>query len=481
MKKVSRILSLFLTLALVLSLAVTAFAESTTASTGSITIENAIQGQIYTVYRIFDLSHDATFDAITYTVNPAWAGFFAKGALGLNYVNVDDQGYVSWKENADEAAFARAAQAYAATLSENQGQLAAAGAKVEFKGLAFGYYLVDSSLGVLCALDTTMPDVTMREKNGVPTDNKEVQEDATNRFGKVNDADIGDTVHFRSTVITQPGAENYIFHDKMSQGLTLNYDSADDISVTLDDQAVASGSYTVKLGSELEDDCTFEIHFSQAFCDTLEAGGELTIRYSATVNENAVIAGAGNPNESRLSYGEAGQFNTTPSITRTYTWGMDVLKYANDNEQMPLAGVKFVLLNSQKSKAAQVAGGKLTGWVNVPEEGAAWPTGTELTTDAKGKITIDGLDADTYYLRETVGLPGYHKLANDQEVTITANPGENGDTLTFNRPLVSISNRSGTELPSTGGIGTTYFYALGGVLAVGAAVLLVTKKRTGQV
>lgn len=479
MKKVSKILSLLLTLALVLGMAVTAFADSTV-TTGSITINNALAGQNYTVYRIFDLSHDDTFEAITYTVNPAWEAFFADPATaaapGRNYVDIDAQGYVTWKENADAAEFAKKAQVYAATLSNNQGQVTADGTTVEFKGLEFGYYLVDSSLGVLCALDTTMPDVTMQEKNGVPTDYKEVQEDATQAFGRVNDADIGDTVNFRSTIITQPGAENYVFHDKMSAGLTLNYSSAADISVTLNGNAVAAGAYTVRTGREL-DGCTFEIVFSQAFCDTLGENGELVIGYSAVVNEDAVIAGEGNPNESRLTYGEDGQFGTTPSITKTYTWGMDVLKYANGNRKKTLEGVKFVLLNSGKSKAAQVANGKLTGWVDVPAQGAPWPAGTELITDAKGEIIIDGLDADTYYLRETAGLPGYNKLADDQEITITATSGENEDTLTFSRPTAYINNQSGAELPSTGGVGTAYFYALGGALAVGAAVLLVTRKR----
>ena len=309
------------------------------------------------------------------------------------------------------------------------------------------------------------------------TSAKRRQTSDTQAFGRVNDADIGDIVNFRSTVVTQPGAENYVFHDKMSAGLTLNYSSAADISVTLNGNAVADGAYTVRTGREVTDGCTFEIVFSQAFCNTLGENGELVIGYSATVNENAVIAGEGNPNESRLTYGEDGQFGTTPSITKTYTWGMDVLKYANGNREKTLEGVKFVLLNSGKSKAAQVANGKLTGWVDVPAQRAPWPAGTELITDAKGEIIIDGLDADTYYLRETAGLPGYNKLADDQEITITATPGEDEDTMTFSRPTAYINNQSGTELPSTGGVGTAYFYALGGVLAVGAAVLLVTRKR----
>ena len=97
-----------------------------------------------------------------------------------------------------------------------------------------------------------------------------------------------------------------------------------------------------------------------------------------------------------------------------------------------------------------------------------------------GEIIIDGLDADTYYLRETAGLPGYNKLADDQEITITATPGEDEDTMTFSRPTAYINNQSGTELPSTGGMGTTMFYILGSVLVLGAAVVLITRKRMSK-
>ena len=123
-----------------------------------------------------------------------------------------------------------------------------------------------------------------------------------------------------------------------------------------------------------------------------------------------------------------------------------------------------------------------TGWVDVPAAGQdgtiAWPANTILTTNAQGKIAIDGLDADTYYLREIQAPAGYNKLAEDVEVVITgAAKADGSDTLTYQTVVAEVNNQSGTELPSTGGIGTTIFYVVGSILVVAAIVLLVTKKR----
>ena len=206
------------------------------------------------------------------------------------------------------------------------------------------------------------------------------------------------------------------------------------------------------------------------------------VKYTATVNENAVVGDVGNPNTSNVEYGEEGKTTTTPdSTTRTYTWSFDVLKYANGDESKVLEGAQFVLLNNDKTKVATIVGGKLTGWVNVPAAGTdgtiTWPENTTLTTNAQGKIDIAGLDADTYYLRETVAPAGYNKLAEDVEVTITPTEGNDGKTLTLTPVTAKVENKSGSELPETGGMGTTIFYVLGSILVLGAAVLLITKKR----
>lgn len=482
MKQVRKLASVLLALVMALALTATAFAEG---ETGSITINDAVVGQTYTVYQILDLeSYDASANAYAYKATTAWSTFINSAAIKGTYVEVDTQGYVTWKDGADVAAFAKAAQKYAkdnSTTITNQGSVTATTTTVSFTGLKLGYYLVDTTLGTLCSLDTTNPNVTMNEKNEVPTNVKTVEEDSTGNYGEKNDADIGQTVNFKSTITAQAGAENYVFHDTMSEGLTYTGVTG----ITLNGTAVDASNYTV-VTEGLTDGCTFEVRFTQTFCDTLKANDQIVISYTATLNENAVIAGDGNPNTSKLSYGEINETTgkpgstTPPSETKTYTWDLDILKYGNDNESNVLKDAKFVLLNSDKSKVATVVNGKITGWADVPAAGEggsiAWPANTVLTTGENGTIEIDGLDADTYYLRETQAPAGYNKLANDQAVIITGATTVDGK-LTYTTVVAKINNQSGAELPSTGGIGTTLFYVVGGVLVVGAAVLLVTKKR----
>lgn len=474
MKHAKKLASLLLALVMVLSLSVTASAAG---ETGTITIDNAVAGQTYTIYEILKLeSYDAASEAYAYKATDAWSNFINSAAIKGVYVNVDDQGYVTWVENASPADFAKAAQKYAKDNGvANQGSIVATSATVEFTDLELGYYLLDSSLGTLCSLDTTNPNVTIKEKNVEPGNEKKVEEDSSGSYGDKNDADIGQTVNFQSTITAQAGAQNYVFHDKMSVGLT--YGSV--TGITLNGTTVDASNYTVT--APAADGDTFDVTFTQAFCDKLKADDKIVISYTATVNENAVVGGAGNKNESKLSYGEEGKSETTPSETKTYTWSFDVLKFGNGDEKKVLENAQFVLLNNDKSKVATIVNGKLTGWVDVPAAGTdgtiTWPANTVLTTNAQGKIDIAGLDADTYYLREIAAPAGYNKLADDVEVTIAPTAGEDGKTLTLAPVTAKVNNQSGTELPSTGGMGTTIFYVLGSILVLGAAVLLVTKKR----
>ena len=477
MKHVKRIVGFVLALVMVLALSVGAFAAAV--NEGSITIDNAITGQTYTIYEILHLeSYNKESNAYSYKATAAWKDFVESQDIKDTYLVTNDQGYVTWAASADTAAFAKLAQAYAANLSGNQGQIKATSATVVFDNLDLGYYLVDSTLGTLCSLDTTNPDVTIKEKNAEPTNEKEVEEDSTNAYGKTNDADIGQTVNFKSTITAQAGAENYLFHDKMSAGLT--FDAV--TKVTLNKATVDTANYQV-VTTGLTDDCTFEVRFTQAFCDTLKANDQLVIEYTAKLNENAVVGVEGNPNESKIEYGQSDKTTTTPpSTTTTYTWDLDVLKYGNTDKTNVLENAQFVLLNKEKKQVAVVANGKLTGWENVPAAGEdgtiPWNASTILTTNTQGKIEIDGLDSDTYYLREIMAPAGYNTLKEDVEVVITgATKAEGSDSLTYTTVVAEINNQSGTELPSTGGMGTTVFYILGSVLVLGAAVVLVTRKR----
>ena len=514
MKYVRKSLALLLALILVLALGGTAFAtQEGTLTGGSITIKDAVPGQIYKAYQILYLeSYSHTTDkegnitatgAYAYKANGAWETWLK---TQTDFVSFDGQGYVTWVEGADAAAFAKAAQVEAAKMTADATATAPAATEgatystVTFSDLKLGYYLVDTTLGTLCSLDTTNPNVTMEEKNEAPTNEKLVEEDRKvstgDAWGTTNDADIGQTVNFKSVITAQVGAENYVFHDKMSDGLTLDKTSIKVNGVAVTDAQgndLAGDNYTVSYPTgEGADGCTFEIAFTNEYISALAADTKIEVTYTATVNESAVVGLPGNPNKVKLEYGDNATPNYTPTQeTITYTWDMDVLKYADGDEQNVLAGVKFILLNNDKSKVANVQNGKLVSWDAMPTQGegesdeefaARLDTFIEshkLTTNANGKIEIDGLDADTYYLRETDALPGYNPLTTDQPVEIKGATAEQ-NTLTYTTKVVKINNNKGTSLPSTGGMGTTILYAVGGVLVLAAFVLIVTKRRASE-
>ena len=488
MKNTTRILALLLALVLTLGLSATAFADTADVTTGTITINNAVVGQTYTIYEILYLeSYNSTAgqEAYSYKATDAWEEFITSDAIKGTYVSVDDQGYVTWVKDADAAAFAKAALTYASAKNvANKGSESAVGTTVTFENLELGYYLLDSSLGTLCSLNTTNPNATVEEKNAVPTNKKEVQEDSTENYGTVNDADIGQTVSFRSTVTLPVGSQNVTFHDTMSAGLTLNADSVKVYTNAEMTNHLSADSYTVKTTDT--DGCSFDISFNEAYLNSLTDKVSVYVGYSAVLNANAEVGGDGNPNTSHVSYGEKSD-STPDSTTRTYTWNFDVLKFGNNDENKLLEGAQFVLLSSDKKQVAKFENGKFAGWENVPEGvedgNITWPTGAVMITNANGKIEVIGLDAGTYYLREIKAPDGYNTLKEVVKVEIAPTTGTNsqgGKILTLAAVIARVNNQSGTQLPSTGGVGTTIFYVLGGILAVGAAVLLIARKRAGR-
>ena len=220
--------------------------------------------------------------------------------------------------------------------------------------------------------------------------------------------------------------------------------------------------------------------FNQTYLDSITDNTDIVINYTAKLTSDAV-AGTGYVNETWLDYGD--NQHTEHDTTTTYTWKLPIYKYHKDGEtETPkaLAGAEFILYKgSAESKVyAQVAKGKLTGWTETKTEA------TKLVSDADGKIAVEGLDADTYYLEETKAPGGYNKLADPVKVEISHSVTDEGAHMTHTLKQdatdveqVEIENKSGLELPSTGGIGTTIFYVLGSILVIGAVVLLIAKKR----
>ncbi len=479
MKRTKSILAVILALALVLVSGVVAFA----AGEGSITIDNAVKDQTYTIYRIFDIAdHTSDYNGILYTVNSKWNDFFTAGAAGLNYVKKGANGYVSWKTGADAAAFAKDAYSFAESKGiAKDGEIIATGSEVKFENLDLGYYLLHSSLDSVCSLDTTNPNVTIKEKNSKPTLNKEVQENSTGDYGKTNDANIGDVVNFRITVNAADGEpKNYVIHDNMSEGLTFNAIT----SVKINNSALTAGTdYTIS--TDCNDGCTFEIKFIKA----INPNDVIVVEYSATINANAVVSGTGNPNESWLEYGYGDKHNVTKrSITRTYVWKFDVFKYTADGEtEIGLGDAEFRLYKEVGGTKyyAKAVTNKIAGWSENVNEAYTF------VSAADGTIEIVGLDEGTYYLEETEAPAGYNKLAAPVKVVITkeinneTNEGTATITYSYNggaasTGTVKVLNNMGQELPSTGGIGTTIFYIVGAVLVAAAGILLITKKRMNR-
>ena len=482
MKLSRKILSLVLVLALamVMGLATTAFAAEggETTTNGSITITNALKGETYNAYQILYLeSYDAGKEIYAYKANPAWKDWLK---TQKKYVSVDAQGYVTWVKDASAADFAKAAKDQLSDKTPDGSAKPTANGSATISNLKLGYYLVDSTVGALCELNTTNPNMKITDKNPTPTIKKEVQEDSNGSWGDVNDADIGQTVNFKSTVSAKPGARKYVVHDKMDAAL--KFDSV--TSITAGSTTLTEGAekdYTV-VTTGLTDDCTFHIVFTKTYLDSITADTDIVINYTAKLTSDAV-ADTGYVNDTWLDYGD--NQHTEHDTTTTYTWKLPIYKYHKDGDtQKALAGAEFILykgIDESNREYAQVTDGKLTGWTTTKAEAS------KLVSGDDGKIAVEGLDADTYYLEETKAPGGYNKLAAPVKVVIShtvTNEGaqmthtlKQGETDAVEVEKVEIENKSGTLLPETGGIGTTIFYVLGSILVIGAVVLLITKKR----
>lgn len=493
MKHTRQFFALVLALVLTLGLCATAFAEE--AKPGSITISNPAQGKTYEVFKLLDVVEDesdlANKGFIYKLTADEWATFITtvQDGSGENYFNLFENGgtkYVLANENLKPgiADFAAKAKVYAEEkkLQPVQTATASDGNELTISGLDLGYYLVRSDLGILCSLDTTAPNAEVREKNEATVIVKNV-EDTTK---KQNVAEIGTYVKFTIRITVKDKAPvNYKLVDEMTDGLTFVKNETYPLTVTVNENTLDAANYKV---TETTKPRGFTLTFNnnaEGNASILKTGDVVTVTYYAQINEKAKIADEANVNKAKVEYGT--NSHTEYDTTETYVWKMNIVKYTMEQgTEKRLAGATFQL--SRDAAGAQVI--KLVK-VDDTTYRLALPTETDtavdtITTGETGELVINGLADGTYYLTETKAPRGYNLLREPVKVTV-AHKTENGkltetsfvgnQTETDTSGVVKVENNAGAELPSTGGIGTTAFYVLGSAMALGAVILLVTKKR----
>lgn len=496
--KMKKLIAMLLALMMIMSLSTTAFAQTVDSDDGgsaSITIENASKGETYKIVKIFDATVTGTENgSIAYTgeIPEALASVFTK----------DSAGNISVAEGVTDEAVVTAVTAWANTAIATA-EATSDGTTLTFTGLQYGYYAVLSSQGAVVTIDSTNPNATVYDKNTKePTLSKTVND---------SDVDIGQTVTYTVKATTA----NYLGEGANAEIVT-QYVITDTLPAFLSDVTVTSitiGGAEYKVdGAVPQFNSNNQITIPWAEKDTdghyaslYANGAEIVITYTAKVTAQATIDGAGNKNEVTLTPYTTPDDSTPPDPWEK-SWKDDEIIYTYaaalqkvDENKKPLAGAKFAAMGLTVEKVSDGV------YRVVSYDSSSTEYGTEMETDAQGQLVILGLSTDSKLtVKETAAPAGYNKLVD----TTTMTPVKTGEEIkatettiyydangnvtdqetsisytktTYNvnllKTAIVVINQAGTELPSTGGMGTTMFYVFGAILMIGAAVLLVTKKR----
>ena len=454
MKSIKRIAGVLLALALIVTLATTAFA----AGGSSITVENPKDGETYTAYKIFDVVYKDDKSAYSYTIaaDSLWLGALQSyDGITLSDAVTDGDGntyhIVARNDSFSAAAFAKVLQG--AMAGKSGTALTVTDGKATVSGLDLGYYFVSSTNGALCNLTTTQPDATIYDKNDVP-------------FEKTADdvsVEVGQTVNFtiEGKVPDTTGFDTYLYEitDTMSAGLTFNQD----VQVYVDGTQLTEKVTLTNAATGF----TLSVDVMQL---QAQVGKQIKVTYSATVNEAAVSVVQ--ENDAALKYSndptDSTKFTTIPDEVKLYTAKIVIDKYETGSESKKLSGAQFVLMNSRSAFYAYDASSETVSWVADQKDA------TVMTTDANGAAAFIGLEDGAYTLKEIQAPTGYNLLTDTIDITVAGSDADE-TTLTVE---ADVANSTGSQLPSTGGIGTTIFYALGGVMMAASAIVLTVKKRT---
>ena len=308
-------------------------------------------------------------------------------------------------------------------------------------------------------MTTTDPNATIHDKNDRP-------------FSKKSDktsVEVGEKITYTVTgkVPNTTGftAFTYEITDTMSEGLTFKLANAE-FTVKVDGN-ILTNNYTV---TENGNGFVLNIDVMKLKDDV---GKKIEVTYKATVNEKAVAEIS--KNHALLKYSNDPTTNSTttsePVEVPAYSAKIVIDKYETGDQDKKLAGAKFVLKNTEGKFYKYDATAKKVSWVDFETEA------TEVTTDDKGAAEFIGLADGTYYLHETEAPKGYNKLTSDKKIIINGSQATTSNKTSLVH-TEGVENNTGSMLPSTGGIGTTIFYVLGGILVLGAAVVMVVRRRT---
>lgn len=523
-------------IATVFGLAATTVATANAADNATLTVsttDTKFAGKTVNAYKMFSATVSSDGKAVSYTLTDEWKSFFkdstASGLTGngVTDANVSDKAYdyVSGLKNNTSAlaAFATKASNWAQNKANNI--TAGATAKVSaaatdgkyfatFTGLGYGYYVVavpgatvaDTNSKYATLVSVGRANVTADIKGDLPTVDKKVQVGSTGK--DVTDAKIGDTLTFTltSTIPDMSAYNTYTFNfkDTLSKGLTFGQVEFVKVEGVTDPLTVGT-DYTVTTPTASDNTLAVAMKDFKAK-QQANAGKKITVTYTATLNENAVVGGHGNTNSATIQYSNNpstdGTGESEPSKVRVFTYGFTVDKYTGgsyDDTATRLAGAEFTLAPKNDTDSTAIsfvqvnAGNATTNAVYRVAKAGETATTTTITTPANGKVDFQGLKNGEYTLTETKAPAGYNKLASaigvrvdgqndgtdttNATVTITYDNNNGSDyDQTASNGVIPVHNKSGVTLPGTGGMGTIAFTVIG-VLVIALGVAWTLKRK----
>lgn len=523
-KLVSRFMAVLMAMTMILSMSMTAFAaEDATrlTGTGKLTVNNTVEGKTLDLYQIFTATKNEAGN-VAYTLNPEYEGFFQKnvnGASKLTGEALSEKAYdyvekQVGKDGKNGVNFAKAMLTWilsnTSAVDATHKTVTTATGSTEIANLAYGYYVVyplgatDTSAApgtgqdytsVASLVSVTGTDATVNMKSNYPTVVKKVNDKIA------DDVNIGDTVTYTLTskVPDMTGYTSYVFNfkDTLSAGLTFKEITSVTVGSGENVQNVTAGTgdntYTLTPDGQ---NITITMNNFLA-SNANKAGQEIKVTYTATLNKDAVTGFDANKNSATVEYsnkpGTDNKGESEPSIVDVHTFNFTIFKYyLKDAAKTGLANAEFELYKAN----GEVAGDKVNikkvtdgeYRVATSEEAAAEGFKSDVIVSGNnGKVLVKGLDAGTYYLRETKAPEGYNKLLSDIKVEIKATYGEDGKLVSYtvdytyngkttngtaitnkdNSPEVAVENKTGAQLPSTGSKGAL-MVTLAGIVLFGA-------------